>query len=125
MNFARVSGQILRFTGVGAVNSALYIVFAATLNGLIGLATIPSSVIAYMLAAIFAYLAHKKLTFRGGDTAQAEISRFIAATALGLSMALLIPILLKSYAPMVSFLTVLIVIPLCSFVMMKFFVFRA
>ncbi len=125
MSLVRVSGQILRFTGVGAANSALYFVFAATLNGMLGLATIPASVIAYALAASFAFLAHKHLTFRSGTASPTEVSRFIAATAMGLSMALLIPILLHSYAAMVSFLTVLIVVPLCSFVMMKFFVFRA
>lgn len=125
MSFRRVAGQMLRFTGVGAANSALYFVFAATLNGLIGLATIPASAIAYALAAAFAYLSHKHLTFRNGAASPFEVSRFVAATAMGLALALLIPTLLYRYPPVVSFLTVLIVVPLCSFVMMKFFVFRA
>lgn len=125
MRYARVSREILRFTGVGAVNSVLYVVVAATLNGLVGLATITASVIAYALAATFAYLAHRHLTFRSRGAAPAEVSRFIAATALGLALALLIPVLLLGFAPMVSFLAVLVVVPPCSFMMMKFFVFRA
>lgn len=125
MRFRQVAEQLLRFTGVGVVNSALYFVFAATLNSLFGVATIPASAIAYALAAAFAYLSHKHLTFRKGSASPFEVVRFIIATAMGLALALLIPILLYLYAPVVSFLTVLIVVPLCSFVTMKFFVFRA
>lgn len=125
MNFTQVAGQVFRFAGVGLVNSGLYFVFAAALNGLLGLAAVPSSVIAYILAATFAYQGHKHLTFRGSGKGAAEISKFVAATSIGMSLALVIPILLHSYAPMISFLAVVIVVPICSFLMMKFFVFRA
>ncbi|WP_394358518.1 GtrA family protein [Halocynthiibacter halioticoli] len=124
MIFGSVSGEALRFVGVGAANSALYFLCAATLNSLLGLNTITASVIAYAFAAVFAYLGHKHLTFRNVGAAPFEACRFAAATFMGLVLSLIIPVLLYRFAPVVSFLSVLIVIPLCSFIMMKFFVFR-
>ena len=125
MKFAQLSGQALRFAGVGGIASALYFVVAALLNGVFGLATVAASVIAYAIAATFAYQGHKRLTFASGTAGRTEVTRFIAATAVGLGLALVIPILLRGYAPMVSFLSVLVIVPICSFLMMKFFVFRA
>lgn len=117
--------QAVRYSCVGIANSALYFVLAATLNSLTGLAAALCSVIAYVVAAALAYLAHKHLTFESRGAASREISRFVASTLLGLSLALLIPLVLHGGDPMIAFLTVLVVVPICSFLMMKFFVFRA
>lgn len=117
--------QALRFSGVGVANSIIYFVLAAMLNGLLGLPVTPASVIAYTLAGAFAYLAHKYMTFASKDAALTEVPKFIAASALGLALAVLIPILLHAYAPVISFMTVLLIVPLCSFLMMKLYVFRS
>lgn len=115
--------QLIRFTGVGVIASALYFIIAASLNELLGLATLPASVIAYASAAVFAYQGHKRLTFKSSG-ASGELTKFVGATIMGLFLALIIPIILADYAPIVSFLTVLVFVPICSFLMMKFFVFR-
>lgn len=114
---------MIRFTGVGAMASALYFVIAASLNGFLGLATLPASVIAYASAAVFSYQGHKRLTFKSHG-ASSELAKFVGATIMGLFLALIIPIMLAGYAPMVSFVTVLIFVPFCSFLMLKFIVFR-
>ncbi|MCI2394591.1 GtrA family protein [Aliiroseovarius sediminis] len=120
----RVIGQLVRFTGMGVVNSALYFVLAAVFSEIFGFVALAASVLAYIIAATFAYVGHKFLTFRQPAHAPDEMTRFVAATGMGLSLAALIPILLAGLAPMTSFVTVLVLVPVCSFLMMKFFVFR-
>jgi len=120
----RVIGQMLRFAGIGAVNSALYVLLATVFNGVFGMAALAASVLAYVIAATVAYFGHKFLTFGQPAHATDEMTRFIVATGIGLSLAALIPIVLAAFAPMVSFVTVLVLVPVCSFLMMKFFVFR-
>lgn len=120
----RVIGQLARFAGMGAVNSALYFVLAAVFNGIFGFAALTASVLAYVIAAAVAYLGHKFLTFGQPAHAPDEMARFVVATGIGLSLAALVPILLAGFAPIASFVTVLVLVPVCSFLMMKFFVFR-
>ncbi len=115
--------QIIRFCGVGGVASALYFLFATCLNAAFGLAATPASVLAYFGAAVFAFNAHRRITFRGSDNVTAELIKFGMATGIGLGLALLIPLALTAFAPVVSFLAVLVIVPSCSFLMMKFFVF--
>jgi putative flippase GtrA len=125
MNFRQVLGQIFRFAGVGLANSVLYFILAATLNGLFGLGAVLASAIAYILAAVVSFQGHKRLTFQTSGRTPTELPKFIAATIMGVSLATVIPVISHSYAPVVSFLAVLFVVPICSFIMMKFFVFRA
>jgi putative flippase GtrA len=120
----RVIGQLGRFAGVGIVNSVLYFVLAAVFSVVLGFAALAASVLAYVIAAAVAYLGHKFLTFGQPAHAADEMTRFAAAMGIGLSLAALIPILLASFGPMVSFATVLMLVPVCSFLLMKFFVFR-
>ena len=120
----RLFSQLLRFAGVGVVNSAIYFVLAAAFSEIIGLTAFASSVLAYIIAAAIAYLGHKFLTFAQPVHAADEVSRFVVATGIGLSLAALIPLVQSGFAPMISFVTVLLLVPACSFLMMKFFVFK-
>lgn len=125
MKTAALTGQAIRFAGVGVIASALYFVVATSLNGFLHLATMPSSVLAYAIGAVFSYLGHKHLTFAGAPNGSSRIPKFIGATAVGLFLASIIPVLLDDYRPIVSFVTVLIIVPICSFLMLKLVVFRA
>ncbi|WP_417809777.1 GtrA family protein [Thioclava sp.] len=120
----RVIGQLGRFAGVGVANSAFYFLLAAAFSRVFGFAALAASVLAYVIAATVAYLGHKFLTFAQPAHSPDEMPRFVVATGIGLSLAALIPVLLAGFAPMISFVTVLMLVPICSFLMMKFFVFR-
>ncbi|WP_417260667.1 GtrA family protein [Celeribacter sp.] len=120
----RVIGQLGRFAGVGVANSAFYFLLAAVFSWVFDFTALSASVLAYILAAGAAYLGHKFLTFGQPVHAPNEMIRFAAATGIGLSLAALIPTLLAGFDPMVSFATVLMLVPVCSFLLMKFFVFR-
>ncbi|AML51132.1 GtrA family protein [Falsihalocynthiibacter arcticus] len=125
MKTTALRGQAIRFAGVGVIASALYFIVATLLNGLLHLATLPSSIVAYAIGAMFSYLGHKRLTFAGAPYGSTTIPKFIGATMVGLFLASIIPVLLNDYRPIVSFVTVLGVVPICSFLMLKLFVFRA
>lgn len=125
MNGPQVIGQLIRFAGMGVVNSAIYMMLATVFSGIFGIATLAASVSAYAIAAAVAYLGHKFLTFGTPANAPCEIARFVVASGIGLSLAALIPILLADLAPLISSAAVLVLVPVCSFLMMKLFVFRA
>lgn len=125
MKLAGVFDQVLRFAGIGVLASGLYFALATGLSSFAGLAAVPASVLAYGVSAVFSYNGHRQITFRGGDVAPADKVRFVMTTAFGLLLALFIPHVLAGYAPVVSFTAVLLIVPLCSFLLLKFFVFRA
>ena len=124
MNEGQVIGQLARFAGVGVANSVLYFVLATLFSGVFGFASLAASVLAYAIAAAVAYVGHKFLTFGSTAGTPYEIARFVVASGIGLSLAALIPILLAGFVPLISFATVLVLVPACSFLVMKFFVFR-
>jgi putative flippase GtrA len=124
MNKGQVIGQLVRFVGLGAVNSALYLVLATLFSQVFGFAGLSASVMAYAIAASVAYFGHKFLTFGSTGHAPDEVGRFLVASGTGLSLAALVPILLAGFVPLISFVTVLVLVPVCSFLLMKFFVFR-
>ena len=49
---------------------------------------------------------------------------FLISGVIGLSLAALIPMILNGFAPIASFVAVLMLVPVCSFLMMKLFVFH-
>lgn len=123
MSLSAAVGQLARFAGVGVAASLIYFVLAAAFSGLAGIGAAAASVLAYALAAVFAFIAHRRVTFSSKADPKRELWRFAAATIIGLALATLIPIALDEAAPLVSFFVVMLVVPICSFLMMKFFVF--
>lgn len=117
--------QVMRFAGVGSMASATYFVLALILNGSLGVATVVASVVAYALAAFISFFGHKYFTFQQPDAQPAEIPKFVVTVLTGLLIASAIPIMLQAFAPIVSFLSVLILVPATSYLMIKFFVFRS
>ena len=115
--------QLLRFVGVGGVASILYFLLASALNAGLGLMPALASVLAYAGGAAFAFFAHRRFTFRSDHGAAQALPKFVLATGVGLGLALVIPMLLHGFAPVVAFLAVLVIVPICSFLLMKFFVF--
>jgi putative flippase GtrA len=86
-------GKLIRFGSVGVAATLLYAALAAGF-GLVRLGATPSSIAAYALAAVFAYLGHKRITFRSEGAHADEVPKFAAASALGLGVAALAPIVL-------------------------------
>lgn len=115
--------QIVKFIGVGGFASALYFIVANIINLYVNLNAIYSSVFAYSFAAVIAYLLHRNITFKSQERIGAQIAKFILATLIGLFLSLIIPIVLSHYPPILSFISVIIIVPICSFLLMKFFVF--
>lgn len=115
--------QALRFIGVGGAASALYFILASALNAAFAVPAAAASVLAYSGGATFAFFAHRRFTFRSGHGAAQALPKFVLATGVGLGLSLLIPLILSSFPATVSFLAVLVVVPICSFLLMKFFVF--
>jgi len=118
--------QLLRFAFVGVIASVVYFALAALFYSVVGLPTVGSSIAAYSIAAIVSFVGHRNLTFSSSQTAQSEIGRFMVVTVVGLLLATIVPATATGYfglPSMVSFILVLAVVPICSYLMMRFFVF--
>ncbi|WP_164726999.1 GtrA family protein [Shimia sediminis] len=116
--------QIFRFAGVGVTCSVMYFLLASAFHSFAGLAAISASFVAYALSAVFGYHAHRRFTFASNSAISGEALRFFMVTVLGLTISIAVPWVLGNYTPALSFMTVLLIVPSCSFLMMKFFVFR-
>lgn len=118
-------GKLVRFGSVGAAATLVYAGLAAGF-GVLGLNATPSSVLAYVCAAVFAYLGHKRVTFRSPAAHAAEAPRFAAASLLGLAVAALAPILLtdRLHLPRLApILATCIGVPLLNFLILDQLVF--
>ncbi len=118
-----ILGQGLRFLTIGAGASFLYFVLALILDRLVNFPPVTASTVAYVLAAVFSYIGHKSFTFNTGGHSNFEILRFAVSTLTGFLLASIIPLVLTGYPSIISYLVVLVVVPLLSFLMLKFFVF--
>ena len=117
--------KLLRFGGVGVAATIIYAALAAGF-GLLGLGATPSSVLAYACAAVFAYLGHKRITFRSGGAHRTEAPRFAAASILGLGVAALAPILLTDqlHLPRIApILATCVGVPVLNFLLLDQLVF--
>lgn len=85
--------KLVRFGSVGVAATLIYAALAAGL-GMLQMGATPSSILAYACAAVFAYLGHKRITFRSGGAHAHEAPRFAAASIIGLAVAALAPIIL-------------------------------
>ncbi len=128
MSKRAILGQGLRFLTIGAGASLLYFVLALTFDRLASFPPVVASTVAYAFAAVFSYIGHKNFTFNTGTfniggRSNFEILRFAVSTLTGFLLASIIPLVLIEYPPVISYLVVLAVVPLLSFLMLKFFVF--
>lgn len=115
--------QGLRFLAVGGGASFLYFALALFFDRIISFGPVAASTIAYTLAAAFSYTGHKIFTFNTKERSKFQTLRFAISTLIGFSLASLIPYALAQFAPVISYLAVLAVVPVISFLMLKFFVF--
>lgn len=116
--------QVFRFAGVGLTCSAFYFLLASFLCNVAELDAVGASFLAYALSAVFGYQAHRRFTFDSAASVRSEALRFAMVTILGIAISIAVPLALYTQAPVLSFSVVLLIVPACSFMMMKFFVFR-
>ncbi|KAB7613508.1 GtrA family protein [Amylibacter sp. SFDW26] len=115
--------QVLRFVTIGGGAAIIYFILALTLDRLFDLATIWASFLAFVFSAVFSFVGHRCFTFSPTQTSKKQMFRFMISTIIGLLLSTIIPILLQTQAPIVSYITVLITVPVVSFILLKFFVF--
>ena len=123
MSSGSLLGQGLKFLVVGGGASFLYFGLALLFDRGVGFGPVASSTLAYALAAVFSYVGHKLFTFNSKGGSKFEALRFTISTLIGFSLASFIPFALSQFAPIISYLAVLAVVPVISFLMLKFFVF--
>jgi putative flippase GtrA len=123
MTIKAAMSQLLRFSSIGLGASALYFIFALVLESVVQMPVVLASFLAYTGAAVFGFFGHRIFTFASTNNPKSEIVRFGIATAIGMCLAIIIPLLLKGYPPVVAFIAVLLIVPIVSFILMKFFVF--
>jgi putative flippase GtrA len=118
-------GRLVRFGSVGVAATILYAALAAGFG--VWLDATPASVLAYACAAVFGYLAHKRITFRSDGAHAAEVPKFAAASALGLGVAALAPIVLtdRLHLPRLApILGTCVAVPVLNFLILDQLVFR-
>lgn len=118
--------RMIRFGAVGGCSALIYAGLAYGFDHA-GLAAMPASVAAYGLAAVFSFNAHRRVTFNSKAPPRAELLRFLAVNAMGLSLAILTPLILTEaldLPPLVAIAAVCVLVPALSFLLMDRFVFR-
>lgn len=119
-------GLLLRFGSVGVAATAIYFVLALVFQWHGALGATPSSLLAYAVAALFSYMAHRSFTFGSQQAHGSALPRFIVTTLLGALLALAIPYALHdtmglpAYVPVIA---VCILIPLINLLVLRFWVF--
>ncbi|MDR4306388.1 GtrA family protein [Chelatococcus sambhunathii] len=85
-----LAGKLGRFASVGVVATLLYAGLGLVFAHGFGLAPMVTTVVAYALAAVFSYTAHRSVTFRSDRTHAVAVPRFAVATACGFGLAALL-----------------------------------
>jgi putative flippase GtrA len=104
-----LSGQLLRFAGIGAATTALFVVLFALLAGTLG--PIPADVVALAMCALVNTTANRRVTFahrgRAGRARQYQAALAVAALPLAATVAALVGLTAAGVSSVASDLVVL------------------
>ncbi len=116
---------VSRFAVVGLASTGLYFVLALAFAEGLGVAAVTASLLAYVLATVFSYLAQKFVTFRSHGAHTAEAPRFLVLTAFGFAVATALPALgtQLGWPSIVPFALTCVVIPVVNFFVLDRWVF--
>lgn len=125
MTLSPLVARLLRFAWVGGAATVIYAGLAWAF-GRLGAGAIAASLMAYVLAAVFAYVGHKRVTFRSGRAHAEEAPRFIAACALGAAIAAAAPLVLTNALRLPGFVAIgftCLAVPALNFLVLDLLVF--
>lgn len=91
--------QFIRFAGVGGIATILMYLLLIVLVEWLAVAPVPASVLAYILSAIFNYIANYRFTFDSTVPHQKALPRFMLIATAGLALNTLIMFLLTDILP--------------------------
>lgn len=116
--------RLFRFATVGLTSTLLYAVIALGLQS-VSVPPVPASLVAFAAGSMLSFAGHKWFTFTSSGPALTEGSRFALTTALGFTLAAIIPAAFQAAgAPGWSaVMTSCIVIPAMNYVLLTTFVF--
>jgi putative flippase GtrA len=115
--------ELIRFGIVGASATLAYLIIAIALDWLLPLATVYISFLAYALGAMVSFFGHRLFTFSHAGAVRGQAVKFAISTVIGFTVAILIPVIFHMFTPNITYLMVAIIVPILSFLMLKFFVF--
>jgi putative flippase GtrA len=115
--------ELIRFGLVGGSATLAYLIIAILLDWLLSIDAVYVSFCAYSLAAVISFFGHRYFTFSRKGRAAGQAIRFVVSTLIGFSVAVLIPVIFHMFAPLVTYVMVAVLVPIMSFLLLKFFVF--
>ncbi|MER8388648.1 GtrA family protein [Mesorhizobium sp. M0166] len=120
---------LARFGSVGIAATILYAVMATALvkSQRFDLSPVGASLVAYTVAALFSYLAHKFVTFASSGSHRTEAPRFFLLTATGFAVAYAAPALLTAklgLPPIIAILVTCLLVPAVNLLMLDRWVFQ-
>lgn len=118
-------GRVGRFLAVGGVATAVQYLSLVMLVETLGVAEVPSSVLAFCLGAVVSYLLNYYVTFAGSSPHRQALPRFVVVVAIGLaintlSFSLMLVLLPYLLAQVVATLVTLI----SNFLLHQFWIYR-
>ena len=120
--------RLARFGSVGVIATLIYAAVAYSLTRFADLGAVLASVVAYAVAGVFAYVGHKRFTFRSTGSHADDAPRFIAAQLLGVGVATATPFLLTDLwraPPIAPILFTCVAVPVLNFVVLNLLVFKS
>ena len=116
----------LRFASVGLISTLLYFFLALAFDKSAALSATLASLLAYAIAALFSYVAHRNFTFDSAKPHSSAMPRFFVTTVCGAILALLLPLVLHEWLKLPAFaalLAVSVLVPLTNLVLLRLWVF--
>ena len=116
----------MRFGSVGITATLLYLCLALLLQWTCALSAVLASVMAYAIAALFSYFAHRNFTFGATNSHATAMPRFTVTTVCGLALSLALPLLLHDWLGLpgyVPFIAVCVLVPVINLVVLRLWVF--
>ena len=117
-----------RFVLVGVAATILYAVLALAFDRLLPDRAGPlTSLLAYGVAAMFSYVAHRAFTFASEGDRRVEIPRFAVLTASGAAVSFAVPLVMHTALGLTlgaAVLRVCVLLPLIHFLVLDRWVFR-
>lgn len=124
IEFAQRHAQFLTFAVIGVVNTLVHGSMLVIAVEWLSMDVVLAHLVAFSVANLFSYAMNSRLTFKVA-LSLARYIRFFLASILALGLTLLLSWLMDHFGfhYLVGFLLIIVLVPLFSFVLMKFWAF--
>ncbi len=119
--------QLATFATVGVVATIVHVIVGVSLNRLAGMSPLMANLIAFAAATCVTLFSNSRFTFKGHHKGASDLAKGLITVLIGLALNQVIVLIITRYIGLpyeAALFAVIIIVPIATFLLFKFWAFR-